>query len=100
MALTATLEIRLKPELVESAYELLHAILIDTRAFEGCLGVEVLIDSADPAHLVAIERWRSAEDDAAYRAWRAGDGAAALGSLGSVLAGAPVLTIWDPSTAV
>jgi len=37
----------------------LHAILSDTRAFEGCLGVDVLIDVADPTHIVAIEKWAS-----------------------------------------
>jgi quinol monooxygenase YgiN len=90
MTITAFLEMRVKPEtLDQGVLDELHAILSDTRAFEGCLGVEVLIDSEDPAHIVAVERWASAESDAAYRAWRAGDGKVDLVSL---LTSPPVLT--------
>jgi heme oxygenase (mycobilin-producing) len=58
----------------------LHTVLGETRAFDGCLGVKVIEDSTDPAHVVAIEQWESLEKDAAYREWRAGEGAATDGS--------------------
>jgi quinol monooxygenase YgiN len=90
MAITALLEMRIKPEALDQGLHAeLHAILTDTRAFEGCLGVDVLIETADPTHIVAVERWASEERDAAYRAWRAGDGQT---NLASFLAAAPVLT--------
>jgi quinol monooxygenase YgiN len=90
MAITAFFEIRVRPEtLDQGVHGELHKILNDTRAFEGCLGVEVLIDSEDPTHIVAVEKWVSEEHDAAYRAWRAGDGKT---SLASSLASSPVLT--------
>jgi quinol monooxygenase YgiN len=90
MAITALLELRVKPEaLAQGLHAELHAILSATRAFEGCLGVDVLIDTADPTHIVVVERWASEERDAAYRAWRAGDGKTNLASL---VASAPVLT--------
>jgi len=90
MAITAFFEIRVTPEsLDQGVHAELHAILSDTRAFEGCLGVEVLIDAADPTHIVAVERWESEEHDAAYRAWRAGDGQT---NLAASLASPPVLT--------
>jgi quinol monooxygenase YgiN len=90
MAITAFLELRVTPEALDQGLHAeLRAILKDTRAFEGCLGVEVLIDTADPTHLVAVERWESEEHDAAYRAWRAGDGKT---NLASFLASPPVLT--------
>ena len=57
----------------------LQAILKDTRAFDGCLGVQVVTDVTDPAHVVAVEHWESLEHDDAYRAWRAGPGASGLG---------------------
>ena len=48
----------------------------------GCLGVTVLIDSDDPAHVVIYETWESIERDRAYRAWRATpEGASDLGSI-------------------
>jgi quinol monooxygenase YgiN len=90
MAITAVFEMRVKPEaLGQGLHAELHGILSDTRDFEGCLGVEVLIDTADPTHIVAVEKWASEERDAAYRAWRAGDGKT---NLGSFLASPPVLT--------
>jgi quinol monooxygenase YgiN len=90
MAITAFFEVRVKPEaLDEELHAKLHSILSDTRAFDGCLGVEVLIDVADPTHIIAVERWASEEHDAAYRVWRAGDGKT---NLASYLAVPPVLT--------
>ena len=98
MAITALLELRVKPEALDQGLHAeLHSILSDTRAFEGCLGVKVLIDTADPTHLIAIETWASEEHDAAYRAWRAGDGQS---NLASFLASPPVLSKFTSANAI
>lgn len=90
MAITVFFEIRVRPEALDQGIHAeLHKILNDTRAFEGCLAVDVLIDSDEPTHIVAVEKWASEEHDAAYRAWRAGDGKT---NLASYLASPPVLT--------
>jgi quinol monooxygenase YgiN len=90
MAITAFLELRVKPESLGAGLDDdLRAILSDTRAFAGCLGVDVLVDAADPTHIVAVERWESEEHDAAYRAWRAGEGQT---NMADFLAAPPVLT--------
>ena len=91
MALTATLELRLKADALDSAFEVIHATLTATRAFPGCLGVTVLVDSADPAHVVIHETWESIEHDQAYRQWRSTPEGAS--DLGSILAGPRKLTI-------
>ena len=92
MAITAILDLRLKAESLQSAPGILHATLTDTRAFPGCLGVTVLTDSADPAHVILYETWESIDHDRAYRAWRASaEGASELGSL---LAAPPTLTLF------
>jgi quinol monooxygenase YgiN len=90
---TAILEVRLKPDSVDEGLGVVHRILGETRAFDGCLGVTVIQDAKDPAHLVAIEEWESPEKDAAYREWRAGDGA--MPDLVALLAGAPSLTVGE-----
>jgi quinol monooxygenase YgiN len=90
MAVTALLDLQLKPDALESAHAILHATLTGTRAFPGCLGVTVLVDSADPAHVVVSETWESIERDQAYRAWRATPEGAPR--LGSILADGPKLT--------
>ena len=82
MAITAILDLQLKAESLDSASQVIHATLTDTRAFPGCRDVTVLVDSDDPAHVVLYETWESIEHDDTYRAWRATpEGASELGSI-------------------
>ncbi len=90
MTVSATFDIRVTPESLETAPALITTVLDQTRAFEGNLGVEVFVDAGDPTHFVALEHWESAEHDAAYRAWRATPEGAS--TLGTILAGRPTLT--------
>jgi quinol monooxygenase YgiN len=90
VAITAILELQLKAGSLETADEVIRATLTDTRAFPGCLGVTVLVDSDDPAHVVFYEAWESIEHDQAYRAWRATPEGAS--DLRSIMAAAPKLT--------
>lgn len=90
MTVTSLLELALRPESVADAPAVIRRTLEATRAFEGCLGVDVLVDTDDPTRVVLLETWASLEDDDAYRAWRATpDGAS---QLATVLARPPVLT--------
>ena len=98
MAITAILELQLKADSLETADEVIRATLTDTRAFPGCLGVTVLVDSGDPAHVVLFETWESIEHDRAYRAWRATPEGAS--DLGSIMAAAPKLTLFTVAEGV
>ena len=63
----------------------LHRILTQTRSRPGNVSVDVLVDGADPAHLVVTEVWQAEADHDAYRAWRATpEGASGLDDLLSV----------------
>jgi quinol monooxygenase YgiN len=92
MPLTVILDLQLKPEAVAAAPAMLREILAQTRVFDGCLGVDVLVDTENVAHVILLQRWASAEADAAYREWRAGAGATEIGSL---LASAPKLSQFE-----
>lgn len=82
MATIAVLDLQLKADSLDKANQIIHETLSATRAFTGCLGVTVLVDSDDPAHVVLYETWESIERDQAYRAWRATpEGASDLGSI-------------------
>jgi quinol monooxygenase YgiN len=96
MPSSAILDLRLKPDSVDEGLAVAHKVLAETRAFDGCLGVTLIQDSSDPAHVVAVEEWESLDKDAAYREWRAGEGAAT--DLAAFLAGAPTLTVGEPVT--
>ena len=74
MPITVILELRLKPEAVPAARDLMRRTLQVTRAFEGNLGIEVLVDQDDEAHWIIYELWDSVDHDEAYRRFRAGEG--------------------------
>jgi quinol monooxygenase YgiN len=74
MPITVILELRLKPEAVPAARELMRRTLQVTRAFEGNLGTDVLVDQDDEAHWIINELWETVEHDEAYRRFRAGEG--------------------------
>ena len=97
MPITAFLDLQVKAESLADAPAVLHETLIATRSFDGCLGVEVLVDSEDPTHFVLVEKWASLEYDAAYRTFRAGPGKSPLGA---ILAGPPVLTRFEIATEI
>ncbi|GAB2631159.1 antibiotic biosynthesis monooxygenase [Prescottella soli] len=89
MELIAVLELTFKPESLDSAREVMTRVLEETRAFPGCLGVKSVVDTKSPHVWRFVETWQSAEHDAAYRKFRAGEGA--ITDLGPLLAGPPSL---------
>jgi len=97
MTVTATLELTIAPESADVALAVIHEVLDATRAFAGNQGVEVLVDAENPLRIVLFERWESLEADAAYRAWRAGDGRS---NLRSILAGPPVLGLFTTASGI
>jgi quinol monooxygenase YgiN len=74
MAVTVTLELRFKPDDVAAGRELMGRALQDTRAFDGNLQTDVLVDEDDEAHWLIYELWDTVEHDEAYRRFRAGEG--------------------------
>jgi quinol monooxygenase YgiN len=90
MPITVILELRLKPEAVPAARELMRRTLQVTRAFEGNLGTDVLVDQDDEAHWIINELWETVEHDDAYRRFRAGEGK--VTELPPLLAAPPVKT--------
>jgi len=65
----AILDFPVKPGHRDEAVRILQGALVATRAFEGNLGAEILLDD-DPNHFLLIETWRSAAHNHAYQAWR------------------------------
>ena len=96
MTVTALLDLHLDPARRDEGLAYLHRVLTDTRVFPGCLSVQVLVDTDDPTHVLAGERWESMDHDARYREWRAGAGATALGDY---LTGPPGLTTFTAADA-
>jgi quinol monooxygenase YgiN len=90
MPVTVILELRVKPEAVGAARDVMGRALRDTRAFAGNLRTDVLVDSDDETHWLIYEIWETVEADDAYRAFRAGEGK--ITELPPLLAAPPVKT--------
>lgn len=95
MPVTVTLELRLKPDAVPAARQVIGRALQDTRAFAGNLGTDVLVDEDDQAHWLIYELWDTVEHDEAYRSFRAGEGR--ITELPPLLAAPPVKTRYQTS---
>jgi quinol monooxygenase YgiN len=99
MSITAIFEIRLNPSTLSEAADVIANAVRDTRAFPGCQSVEVLQATDDAQRIIVLERWESAEHDAAYRQWRAGEGT--IAKLPGLLAAPPHLVRavpWEAAT--
>jgi quinol monooxygenase YgiN len=90
MAVTVLLDLSFQPDQLAAGRELMGRALQETRAFEGNLRTDVLVDEDDAAHWMIYELWESVDHDEAYRRFRAGDGK--LTQLPPLLAAAPVKT--------
>ncbi|BBY41017.1 antibiotic biosynthesis monooxygenase [Mycobacterium mantenii] len=90
MPITVLLELKIKPGEVAAAREVMGRALQDTRAFDGNVRTDVLVDEEDEAHWIIYELWETVEHDEAYRAFRAGEGK--LTELPPLLAAPPVKT--------
>jgi quinol monooxygenase YgiN len=95
MAVTVLLELKFKAESLAEGTEVFRRELAKTRAFEGNLVTDVLVDSDDETHWIIYELWESVEADDAYRAFRAGEGK--ITELPPLLAAPPVKTRYRTS---
>lgn len=95
MPVTVLLELKFKAESVAEATEVFRRELAKTRAFDGNLVTEVLVDEDDETHWVIYESWESVAHDEAYRSFRAGDGK--ITDLPALLAAPPVKTRYTTS---
>lgn len=59
MTVTVILELRFKPDEVAAGRELMGRALQDTRAFDGNVRTDVLVDEDDEAHWLVYEIWET-----------------------------------------
>jgi quinol monooxygenase YgiN len=93
MSILVLLEIEAKEGKVDQVIDALARNLGDTRARPGCESVTMHRDQANPNAILLVERWATREDDEAYRAWRAGDGA--IAEMGPLVAGGRTIRYFD-----
>ena len=69
MSVMITLEMPVKPDMLEEYLNILKGALVETRSYKGCRSVTTLVDQ-ETSSIVLVEEWDSAEDQQAYLAWR------------------------------
>ena len=69
MSVMITLEMPVKPDMLEEYLNILKGALVETRSYKGCRSVTTLVDQ-ETSSVVLVEEWDSAEDQQAYMAWR------------------------------
>ncbi len=80
-------EFTVKPETRPEFIEAIHEILIDTRAFDGCLGVTVWTNESEDNKVWLLEEWATRAHQEAYVNWRSETGNTS--HLAPFLAGGP-----------
>ncbi len=74
MTTIVILDIPATADIRDEVLALMQAALPTTRAFDGCEGLELLVNQDDRANIVVYERWASRQHYDAYRAFRAETG--------------------------
>lgn len=87
------LDMKVKKEAVADLKAGLKEMLPDTRAYDGCQGVDIYEDLDTSGHLVFYERWDSKEHYQRYLKWRTETGA--MEQLGKALDGEPSIKYFD-----
>jgi quinol monooxygenase YgiN len=93
MSTIVLLEIQVKPEAVDEMKAFLKRILPDTRAYDGCQGIDIYGNLDKPGNLVFYERWASRQHYEKYLAWRTETWAVA--QLGAMLAAPPSIRYFE-----
>jgi quinol monooxygenase YgiN len=93
MPVTVLADLHIRPEAVEQTLDGLREIMPESRAYDGCIGLEVVQDQADPGHVMLVEQWESPDHHKVYVAWRTETGT--LASLAEVLTKEPTFTYFD-----
>ena len=93
MSINVILEVLAKPESIDELKSTLEAILPDTRKYDGCISVEVIVNQENPLNIVLLEVWESREQQEKYFQWRGETGA--LDALGAMLSQPPNLRYFD-----
>ena len=93
MSVIVLLEMKVKPEAVDAVKARLKEALPDTRAYDGCQGVDVCDNTEESGNLVFYERWDSRQHYEKYLAWRTETGA--MEQLSASLAGPPSIRYFE-----
>ncbi|MCJ8269145.1 MAG: antibiotic biosynthesis monooxygenase [Psychrosphaera sp.] len=93
MSIKVILEFQSKPEMSEALKSAFENTLPDTRSFDGCISVQVIINQDNPLILILFETWQSRQHYEKYCGWR--DESGGFKTLRGLLARRPDIRYFD-----
>mgnify|MGYP006245234319 FL=1 len=69
MSVLVNLEIPVKKERIEDFFDYLRDILVDTRAYEGCIRLDTYHEMEN-SKVLLIKEWEKIENQESYMQWR------------------------------
>ena len=93
MPVTVTLGLQIKLDKLDEFKQAIKAAIPDTRAYSGCISIQVLEDQDKPGAITLLEVWGTKEDQIKYIAWRTETGF--MEALGGMLESEPVIIYHD-----
>lgn len=93
MSISVVLEVHSKPDSIDDLKATFESILPDTRAYDGCIGVQVTSNQDDALNIILFETWETRTHYEKYLAWRAESGA--LGALTAMLSSPPSIRFFE-----
>ena len=97
MSVLTLVEVNVKPESVNEVKAFLKEAFPATRAFKGCLGIELQINQDEPTNMLLVMEWETREDHQKYAAWRTETGF--VERLSSMLSGPLSIRYFDKTDA-
>ena len=69
MSVLVNLEIPVKEDKIEEFFDYMQKVLVDTRAYDGCISLKTYHEIGSSTVLL-IEEWEKMENQASYMQWR------------------------------
>tara|TARA_B100000161_G_scaffold43968_2_gene27362 strand:+ start:2150 stop:2443 length:294 start_codon:yes stop_codon:yes gene_type:complete len=69
VSVLVNLEIPVKKERIEDFFDYLRDILVDTRAYEGCIRLDTYHEMEN-SKVLLVEEWEKIENQESYMQWR------------------------------
>ena len=89
MSVLVLVEGPVSPENIEDMKAYMAEILPDTRAYDGCNGVEMYFNMDDPGNMIIVEYWDKRSQHEEYVGWRTETGV--MAKIGAMLSGPPTI---------
>ncbi len=93
MSVLVLLEAQVKAEDISDMKSYMAEILPDTRAYDGCQGIDVYFNTEDTGSMVVVDHWDSRAHHEKYLAWRTETGV--MDKIGAMLAGPPSIRYFE-----